>query len=93
MRKPDWQQCCISLLSDAKPKLRDKDGDNQEIRVWEALKELKERGIQRPTLDEVVERCERHGYQATVPIRDSVIWHLKNFAKPDRNIVRIEFKS
>jgi hypothetical protein len=89
--KNDWNRRRISLMSEAKPKLRDRDGDNQEVRVWQALKELKERGIHLPTLDEIVERCDVRGYQASVPIRDSVKFHLRAFADPERNIVKVEF--
>lgn len=88
MRDDDWDRCYISLVSQAKPKLRDRDGDNQEVRLWEVLSEL---GGKRLTLDQVVKGCAYRRFQTKFPLRDSVIWHLKAFAKPERNLVKIEF--
>ena len=88
MRDDDWNRCYISLVSEAKPKLRDRDGNTQEVSIWEVLSEL---GGKRLTLDKIVERCAYRRFQTSVPLRDSVIWHLKALAKRDRNIVKIEF--
>jgi hypothetical protein len=88
MRDDDWNRCYISLVSEAKPRLRDRDGDNQEVRLWEALKEL---GGKRLTLDEIVKQCAYRRFQTNVPLRNSAIWHLKALATPERNIVKIEF--
>jgi hypothetical protein len=90
IRNDDWKRCRVSLASKEgkPPTLRNRDGDNQEFRVWEALMELGGQGLM---LDSIVAECDRRGYRASVPTRDSVIWHLKNLAKPDRNIVKIEF--
>lgn len=88
-RESDWNRCHISLVSEGMPTdLRNRDGDNQEKRLWDALSELGGKGL---TLNQIVKECERCRYHAKGPVRDSVRWHLKNFAKPDRNIVRIEF--
>lgn len=86
IRNDEWNRCYVSLVSEGKPQLRDRDGENQEVQLWKVLNEL---GGERLTLDQIVKQCEYRRHSTSVSVRASVIWHLKNFA--NRKIVKIDF--
>jgi hypothetical protein len=94
MRNEDWNLCYVSLVSKAKPKLRD-GRETQGHLVWQVLSELTEKHGHRLTLKQIVERCEYRGYaellKEELSVRRSVIWHLTDWADPQHKIIEIEF--
>jgi hypothetical protein len=86
MPRIDWDRCLISVATEGQPgDLRNRDGDNQEWRVGDAMNRL---GGKRLTLAQIADKCDERGYRADVPTKASVRFHLN--ALRARNHVIIE---